>query len=269
MNRKRCIFPFLVLMLAALIGCSGEKSATQGKQGPPLDKIQGKAQVLVESGGPTDAALNAGGSSIYLWVGLRRYRLFLRTPVEIVHGKEYVAEGINAQKTIDELGDPDNGKNGYPLEASCRKAVTRAWSNLSFDTIDPTVSLVRARVKRYPARPLFLVTRIKPAEAASEETKKEAADDRNVKEITVGMEKQRALLLDGPTIQTAPLWEPAGGTVRCKVVIDTEGKIDELDTGAQLCEVVDWSLFRFQPPVQAGKPVKVDTEVEIRFEPRK
>jgi hypothetical protein len=41
-----------------------------------------------------------------------------------------------------------------------------------------------------------------------------------------------------------------------------------LATGAQLCEAVPWSEFRYQPPVKAGKPVTVKTEVEVRFQPR-
>ena len=45
--------------------------------------------------------------------------------------------------------------------------------------------------------------------------------------------------------------------------------IAELQTGKQLCEFVDWSKYHYQPPVQAGRPVKVSTEVEVRFEPRK
>jgi hypothetical protein len=57
--------------------------------------------------------------------------------------------------------------------------------------------------------------------------------------------------------------------VGCKVVIDPQGKISELESTAQLCETVPWSQFRYQPPVQGGHPVKVRTEVEVRFEPRK
>jgi hypothetical protein len=76
-------------------------------------------------------------------------------------------------------------------------------------------------------------------------------------------------LIEGPPVQTAPLWEPAGGTVRCKVVIGPDGKISELESTAQLCESVQWSQFRYKPTVQGGHPVKVKTEVEVRFEPRK
>jgi hypothetical protein len=272
MNRNTRIYLILVLALAALTACSSKPTAQAPKR--PLDKIQGKAQVLVENNGATDAALNGGGnSSFYLWVGDRRYRLFLKSPADIVHGNQYVAEGVFAQKAIDEIGDPDQGKNGYPLEASCQKAVTMAWTNLAFDDIDATVSLVKARVKRYPARPLFLVTRIRPATAdeiaAAKEPAKDEAAEAKIQEVSVAADKERALLVEGATVQPAPLWEPTGGTVRCKVVINPQGKIDELDTGAQLCESVQWSQFRFQPPVKAGHPVKVDTEVEVKFEPRK
>jgi len=114
------------------------------KAGTAPDRIQGKAQVLVESENTTDAALNAGGSSVYLWEGTHRYRLFLRKPVEVVHGKEYIAEGVYAQKAIEEIGDPDQGKNGYPLPSSCERVVRMAWSGLSFDELDSTASLVRA-----------------------------------------------------------------------------------------------------------------------------
>jgi len=271
MNRRFCILSFLALSLAAMSGCS---SAPPPQAKKPLDKIQGKAQLLVESNGATDAALNAGGPSVYIVQGDRRYRLFLKTPVEITEGKEYVAEGIYAQKAIDEIGDPDQGKNGYPLESSCRHVVTTAWTNLSFDAIDANVSLVRARIKRYPARPLFVVTRIEAATstegaAGTTAAKKEAApEEKNVTEITVDADKERASLIEGPTTQSAPLWAPAGGTVRCKVLINSDGKIAELETGVQLCEMVPWSQFRFQPPTKAGHPVKVHTEVEVRFDPR-
>ena len=276
MNRNARIFCFLVLTLAALGGCSSEPPAKESKKaGTAPDKIQGKAQVLVESSGASDAALNAGGPSVYLWEGAHRYRLFLKTAVEVVHGNEYIAEGVDAQKAIDEIGDPDQGKNGYPLASSCDRVVRMAWSGLAFDAADTDASVLRARVQRYPARSVFLVTKIRPVTStesgtASAEPKKDAAvEEKNIPEVSVAGDKQRALLIEGPTVQTAPLWEPAGGTVRCKVVINPEGKISELETGAQLCETVPWSQFRYQPPVQGGHPVKVHTEVEVRFEPRK
>jgi hypothetical protein len=212
---------------------------------------------------------------VYLWEGAKRYRLFLRTPVEVVHGDEYIAEGVYAQKAIDEIGDPDQGKNGYPLQSSCERVVTTAWHNLPFDAIDAQAAVLRATVKRYPARAVFLVTRIRPVKsaeggAAAAEPKKDAAvEEKNIPEVSVAGDKQRALLIEGPPVQTAPLWEPAGGTVRCKVVIGPDGKISELESTAQLCESVQWSQFRYKPTVQGGHPVKVKTEVEVRFEPRK
>jgi len=276
MNRNARIFCFLALTVAALGGCSSAPPAKQAnKAGTALDKIQGKAQVLEEGGGASDTALNAGGSSMYLWQGMHRYRLFLRTATDIVHGQEYVAEGVYAQKAIDDIGDPDQGKNGYPLQASCETVVKTAWSKLAFDEVDADASLVRARVKRYPARPLFLVTRIRPATASdispvsAEQNKDAAAVGKNVPEVSVAADKQRALLIAGPAVETAPLWEPAGGTVHCKVVIGPDGKVSDLETGEQLCESVPWSEFRYQAPVQGGHPVKVNTEVEVRFEPRK
>jgi hypothetical protein len=108
-------------------------------------------QVLAESGGTSDAALNAGGPSVYLWEDAKRYRLFLRTAAEVVHGDEYIAEGVYAQKAIDEIGDPDQGKNGYPLQSSCESVVTMAWSGLPFDAIDAQAAVLRATVKRLPA----------------------------------------------------------------------------------------------------------------------
>lgn len=271
MNRNARIFCFLVLPLAALVGCSSKPSADDAKKAATApDRIQGKAQVLEESGGASDAALNMGGPSLYIWEGARRYRLFLIAPAEVLHGKEYVAEGVYAQKAIDEIGDPDLGKHGYPLQASCERVVKMAWTGLAFDTVEAHASALRAKVQRYPARPVFLVTRIRPVTAAesSADAKKEAADEK-VPEVSVPAEKQKALLLEGSAVQTAPLWEPEGGTVSCKVVINPEGKISELETGKQLCEAVQWSQFRYQPPVQGGHPVKVATEVEIRFEARK
>ena len=274
MNRNAGIFCSLVIALAALSGCSSKPAADDAKKSTvKLDTIVGKAQKLIEANGATDAALNAGGDSIYLWVGERRYRLFLRSPVEIIHGERYVVEGIDAQKAIDEIGDPDQGKNGYPLESSCRKVVTMAWSNLSFDAIDANVALVKARANRYPARPLFLVTKIRPATAtdtASAQADKDAApDDENVAQVTVPAEKQRAVLVEGQAVQPAPLWRPEGGTAKCSVIINTKGRISDLQTGAQLCEVVPWSKFRYQPTVKGGHPVKVSTDVEVKFEPRK
>jgi hypothetical protein len=275
MNRSARIFCFLVLTLAALGGCSSKPSAQVSKKAETApDRIQGKAQVLTESGGASDAALNAGGPSVYLWEGATRYRLFLRAATELVHGDEYIAEGVYAQKAIDDIGDPDQGKNGYPLQTSCERVVTTAWSGLPFDAIDSQAAILRATVKRHPARPVFLVTRIRPVTSkegstASAEPKKDAAEEKNIPEVSVAGDKQRALLIEGSPVQTAPLWEPEGETVSCKVVIDPEGKVSELQSTAQLCETVAWSKFRYKPTVQGGHPVKVKTEVEVRFEPRK
>jgi hypothetical protein len=275
MNRSARIFCFLVLTLAALGGCSSKPSAQVSKKAETApDRIQGQAQVLTESGGASDAALNAGGPSVYLWEGATRYRLFLRAATELVHGDEYIAEGVYAQKAIDDIGDPDQGKNGYPLQTSCERVVTTAWSGLPFDAIDSQAAILRATVKRHPARPVFLVTRIRPVTSkegstASAEPKKDAAEEKNIPEVSVAGDKQRALLIEGSPVQTAPLWEPEGETVSCKVVIDPEGKVSELQSTAQLCETVAWSKFRYKPTVQGGHPAKVKTEVEVRFEPRK
>jgi len=275
MNRNAYIFCFLLLTLVALGGCSSKPPVKESeKAGSARDKIQGKAQVLKELNA-TDAALNAGGPSVYLWEGVRRYRLFLRTAVQVVPGKEYIAEGVYAQKVIDEIGDPDQGKNGYPLQSSCERVVRMAWGGLGFYEAEEHGSALRAVVNRYPARPVFLVTQLTPVPSkeggdASAEPKKVAeAGEKDVPEVSVAADKQSALLIEGPTVQPAPLWAPLGGTARCKVIIDKEGKISELQTGAQLCEAVPWSQFRYQPPVQGGRPVKVKTEVEVRFEPRK
>jgi hypothetical protein len=274
MNRNAYFFWFLVLTLAGLGGCSSQPPASESKKaGTAPDKIQGKTQINLDETTSTDAALNAGGPSVYIWEGLRRYRLFFNKAVKIVPGKEYIAEGVHAQRVIDEIGDPDQGKNGYPLQSSCERVVRMAWIGLAFDATDGHVSVLRARVKRYPARAVFLVTRLTPVASkeggdASAE-KKKAAEEEDIPEVSVAADKQRALLIEGPTVQPAPLWEPAGGTVRCKVIIGKEGKISELETGAQLCEAWPWSQFRYQPPVQGGHPVKVKTEVEVRYEPRK
>ncbi len=90
-------------------------------------------------------------------------------------GKEYIAEGVYAQKAIDAIGDPDQGKNGYPLEASCDTRREDGLAGLAFDAVDSYSTSLRNKVKRYPARPVFLVTQIQPASAAdSAKTKKDA-----------------------------------------------------------------------------------------------
>jgi hypothetical protein len=274
MHSSAISFSFLALTLAALSGCSsGPPAKDANKAAVVLDKIQGKAQVLVGSIGAADAALNAGGPSLYVWQGTQRYRLFLRTAVELIHGQQYIAEGIYAQKAIDDIGDPDQGKNGYPLQASCEKVVRTVWHNLAMDELEADATALRTIVQRYPARPVFLVSRIqlvtsKEGGATSAKSDAEAAE-KDIPEVSVAAEKQQASLIEGPTVQTAPLWQPAGGTAHCKVVIGPEGKISDLETGSQLCEAVPWSKFSYKPVVQSGHPVKVSTEVEVRFDPRK
>jgi len=265
MHGKANMYWWIAVTLAGFTSCSSEPTANKSEQAAPaLHQIHGKAEVLPASTS-ADAALNAGGSSVYLWDGMRRYRLFLKSPVEVVNDKEYVVEGVHAQNLIDEIGDPSNGKNGYPLEASCRKAVRMAWTGLSIEATALHVSSLRAIVKRYPARPVFLLTKLTPKESKADSAEKK----KDIAEVSVAAEKQKAFLLEGPAAQTAPLWEPAGGTVRCKVIIDTDGKISKLDSGTQLCEAAQWEKFRYQPPVQGGHPVRVKTEVELSFEPRK
>lgn len=269
MTRNSYDFCFLVLTLAGLAGCSSQPSVKPAAT--PPDKIQGKAQILFNESAASDAALNAGGPSVYLMDGLNRYRLFFHKHFDVIAGQVYTVEGVNAQKAIDALGDPDQGKNGYPLESSCAHVVQMAWPGLAFDVTDGYTNSLMGRVKRFPARPVFLVTRIEAV--AGDDSKKEKKDTgagkKEAPEISVPADKQRALLVDGSTVLGAPLWEPAGGTAHCKVVIDEEGKIAELDSGAQLCETVPWSQFRYKPTLKGGHPVRVNTEVEVRFDPRK
>jgi len=273
MYRNAYLFCSVVLTLAGLSGCSGGPSAEESKKAATApDKIQGKVQEVQWETTSTDVALNAGGPSVYLLDGLHRYRLFFRKATEVDPNQEYIAEGVWAQKAIDEIGDPDQGKNGYPLQSSCDRVVKMAWPGLSFDVTDLHSKVLWTRIKRYPARPVFLVRRLVPVtskESGAAGAKKGAGAEADTKQVSVPADKQRALLIAGQTVVTAPLWAPAGGTVRCKLVIDKEGKISELETGAQLCETVPWSDFRYKPTVRGGHPVNVETEVEVRFEPRK
>jgi hypothetical protein len=263
MTRNTNDFCFLALTLAALAGCSNPPSA--GQAAAPPDKVQGKALVLLNESTGLDAALNAGGPSVYLVDGLSRYRLFFSKAFPVEPGKEYTAEGVYAQKAIDAIGDSAQGKNGYPLESSTARVVRMAWPGLAFDMTDSYSNSLRAKVNRFPARAVFLVTRIQPVTTASDA----ANPKKDTPQVSVAAEKQRALLAEGPTVLPAPLWEPKGGTARCKVVIDEAGRIAELNSGAQLCETVPWSQFRYQPTLKSGQPVKVITEVEVRFDPRK
>lgn len=270
MKRNLYIPSFLVLALAGFTGCSSEPAGKGSKAGVAApDKIEGKAQINLDETSANDAAMNAGGKTAYLWQGSRRYRLFFNTPFEVTGGKQYVVEGINAQRIIDELGDPDQGKNGYPLQSSCERVVRSAWGNgLAFDLIDGYSSALRARIKRFPARPVFLVMKIQPKEDGAAKDA-EATEAEDLPEMTVPADKQKAQLIEGPTSLQAPLWEPEGGATKCKVIIGKDGKISSLETGAQLCEYVPWDKFKYQAPVRNGKPVKVNTEVEIKFEARK
>jgi hypothetical protein len=263
MRSERMTVGTLLVAIAMLSGCSSEPAKDAKKATGAPHKIQGKAVVMQEATA-ADSTLNAGGPTVYLQDGLRRYRMFFKTQIDVEAGKEYVAEGVFAQKMIEEIGDPDAGKNGYPLEASCKKVVKTAWPMLAFDTMDSQAGVVRSVVKRYPARPLFLVTKLEPA--ATEGAKK-AADEDDQPPVAVPADKQKALLTAGAVVQPAPLWEPKGGTAKCKVVIGKDGKVTELSTGAQLCEAVQWSEFQYKP--REGKPARVKTEVEITFEPRK
>jgi hypothetical protein len=266
MNRNAFIFSCLVFAFAALSGCSNQPPAGESKKAAiPHEKIQGTAEVVVDPPGTGDSALNSGGPSLYLWVGKHRYRLFTKKTMELVQGKEYIVEGVHAQKAIDAIGDPAQGKNGYPLPASCERVVKMAWSNLAFDEVDVKTSVLRSKVARYPARAIILVTKI----TAVEGDKKKEDEENEVPTVTVAADKQSALLVEGSVAQPAPLWDPTAATVRCKVIINPEGKISELETGAQLCEAVQWDQFKYKPTLKGGKPVNVKTEVELRYEPRK
>ena len=140
------------------------------------------------------------------------------------------------------------------------------------DVTDSYANSLRAKVKRFPARPVFLMTKLEPVSGAAESGKDRRMPGlrrRELRRSPFPADKQRALLIEGPTVLAAPLWEPSGGTAHCKVVIDEEGKIAELNSGAQLCETVPWSQFRYKPTLKGGQPVRVNTEVEVRFDPRK
>jgi hypothetical protein len=265
MTRTTYVSCCLVCALSGLIGCS---SAPPKQAAPAPDKIQGKAQVVLSETTQLDASMNGGGPSVYLIDGLNRYRLFFDKASPVDAGKEYVAEGVHAQKFIDAVGDPNQGKNGYPLGSSCDSVVRTAWPALAFDVVDSYSNSLCTKVKRFPARRVFLVTSIHPVGSAAKQ-KEDAEKEKEAPEVSVPADKQGALLVAGATALTAPLWEPTGGTVRCKVVIDEAGKIAELNSGSQLCEAVPWSQFRYQPSVKGGHPVRVNTEVEIRFDPRK
>jgi len=267
MTRNAYVFCFILLILAVLTGCSnGPASTSKGPAKAAPDRIQGKSQVVLTETTATDTALNADGPSVYLIDGLRRYRLFFNKATPVEAGKEYIAEGVYAQKAIDAIGDPDQGKNGYPLQSSCDQVIRTTWPGMAFDVTDADTTALCAKVKRFPARAVFLVTKL--SEVASEE-KKAGASGKEPPEVSVPADKQSAMLISGPTSLPAPLWARDGGTVSCKVEIDEKGKIAEMDTGMQLCESVDWSQFSYKPTLKGGKPAEVKTEVAVKFEPRK
>src|SRR6185437_16023344 len=130
MTRNAYVFCCLVFAVCGLIGCS---SPPPKQAAPPPDKIQGKAQVVLSETTQLDASINGGGPTVYLVDGLNRYRLFFDKASPVDAGKEYMAEGVYAQKLIDKIGDPNQGKNGYPLGSSCNSVVRTAWPTLSFD----------------------------------------------------------------------------------------------------------------------------------------
>src|ERR1700678_4029427 len=101
MTRNTHAFCFALLTVVGLAGCSSEPTA-KPVVAPP-DKIQGKALVLLNESTALDAALNAGGPSVYLVDGLHRYRLFFNKAFQVDPGKEYVAQGVYAQKAIDAI----------------------------------------------------------------------------------------------------------------------------------------------------------------------
>ncbi|MGB6944305.1 MAG: hypothetical protein WBE37_18025 [Bryobacteraceae bacterium] len=266
MTRNTYLSYCLVLALGGLIGCT---SAPPKQAAPPPDKIEGLAQVVLTETTQLDASINGGGPTVYLIDGLNRYRLFFDKASPVEPGKEYIAEGVYAQRAIDALGDPNQGKNGYPLGSSCDSVVRTAWPALSFDVVDSYSTSLCDKVKRFPARPVFMVMQIKPVTDSAKQKQDAGVVEKEVPPVSVPADKQRALLVAGPTVLTAPLWDPTGDSVHCKVVIDEEGKIAELDSGSELCESVPWSQFRYQPTVKGGHPVRVNTEVDVRFDPRK
>lgn len=263
MDWKPGLTSVVVLAVAGLGGCGGEKSSKELKQTTvALHHIKGK-MLTMPAANASDAGLSAGGDSLFLIDGVRRYRLFVKAPVDVTADAMYEAEGVWAQKAIDEIGDPNGGKKGYPLAASCQRVIRMAWSGLPIDATDGHASMLRTVVNRYPARPVFLVTKLTAVEGGKSEEEKE------LPEISVPAEKQKAMLVSGPGVQPAPLWAAEGGTAVCKVIIDEKGNVAELETGKQLCEAAPWEEFHYKPPVQGGKPVRVKTEVEVKFEAKK
>ncbi|MGC4048785.1 MAG: hypothetical protein QM757_04600 [Paludibaculum sp.] len=270
MDRKAHIICFSIALstFAALSGCSSKPAEGEAKKAAPAPhKVQGKLRTMDLATSASDSALNGGGPSVFIWEGIQQYRLFSRRTANVVDGEEYMVEGIHAQKMIDEIGDPNGGKGGYPLLSSCERVVKTAWPGMSFEEVDVKASALRGRISRYPARPIILVTKIQSVPAKKDA--KAADKDDNLPIVAVPADKQKAQLVQAAPAQPAPLWEPKADTVRCKIIIGADGKVSELETGAQLCEAVQWAQYRYQPLVQAGHPVKVRTEVEVKYEARK
>jgi hypothetical protein len=129
---------------------------------------------------------------------------------------------------------------------------------------------LRNRAGRYPARPILLVTRITSApDKEAGKAPEDADEEEDVNAVPVPADKQKAQLIEGTTVLPSPLWAPTGDKIRCKVIIGPDGKIAKLDTGAQLCEAVQWAQFSYKPTIRGGRPVSVKTEVEVLYEPRK
>jgi len=267
MNSKPMLSMLAAVAVGALIGCGGDKKAASEKSAARvLHQITGKLETSQATTG-ADSALNAGGDSLFIRNGVKRYRLFVKSPVDVAPGEIYKVEGVDAQKAIEEIGDPDKGKNGYPLASSCQRVIRMAWGSQSIDLADGQASVLRSQVNRYPARTIFLVTKITPV--PSEEKKAAEEDEKELPAISVTEEKQAAVKIAGPATQPAPFWAPEGGTAKCKVIVNEKGSVAELETGAQLCEAVPWGEFKYPPPAQGGKPVRVKTVVTVQFEPRK
>ena len=63
MISKVRVYCFLALTVAALSGCSSGPPANESKKATPLDKIQGKAQIMAGSNGAADSRLWLAGSA--------------------------------------------------------------------------------------------------------------------------------------------------------------------------------------------------------------
>ena len=75
MHRNAFVCFFVAVTLAGLGGCSSDQAAKESKKAAAApDRIQGKAQVNMAETTANDGALNAGGPTVYLIDGVRRYR---------------------------------------------------------------------------------------------------------------------------------------------------------------------------------------------------